>query len=961
MKKHSAFKRIIAPVISGAMLLNIAALPAETAAAFVWTGGTLINTDFDDGVGLPWCTYATMPARLKWDVSDGTYNIEIVNNGGANDGGADRWDCQFSHRMLEFRAGSTYHVHAEITADCDGEIFTKISALSGSKDLWLNAMGGTAEASYPGVEELGQAWDCLPVKKDEPLIIDAEFTCEKDCESAQWAFHFGGAGQYQRTDCFPDGTKLKFDNMQLYDVESGLSGSTSYSILYDPHEIAVNQLGYFTDGVKTAVLHRENPIEAEKVYLVEADTKEIAAIFDLAPADADSAALDPDSGRYVCQIDFSSFVKPGSYYFSFDGQYQTDSYTFRIWDDIYEGVMKDALNYFYQNRCGMPIEAEYITSAGENSDIADLAHAKYAENDTGYLQDRWVKQYTGMTDTVNETICSITAPGGWYEAANHTKSVPTGAYAAWLLQNLYEFSLTDGSAERFSEKAGEVITPEHNNQTPDILDECRYELDFLLDMTVPEELSSYRMQDTLISELGNGLSIYSSDSGQYTGMLFHAMTDSQNTNLAEHDWDYAESNIYREIKRIVKPPSTAATLAGAAVFAQGARLFREYDPEYADTLLNAAKTAYQAAKLNPDLWAPAENEGIHTFSDLELKDEFFWAACELYVTTGEQDYLTELEANPWFADGMPSEVSSETALFSASFKLSGSPCSFTSTNTAALGFLTLLLHQDVLTAEYAETLKQSVETTADLYLEHEGKNGFGVPYAAIQGVSSGGIGESTLPVYEMNSNGIITNNAILLAYAYQLTGEAKYRDGAVSAMNYIFGCNPMDTSYVTDCGQHPVRFPTHSFWAHALNSQYDWFPYAPAGVMVSGANSMLSDDFMAGLGMKCGRTAPQRCYVDDIEAWSVNSCGLDLNASLAWMMGFLSDGEASVPMGRSGDVNRDGGVNVSDAILLARILAEDTTVNAAEMGLQYADLNDNGLPDPDDLTLLLKRLAGLPD
>ena len=61
----------------------------------------------------------------------------------------------------------------------------------------------------------------------------------------------------------------------------------------------------------------------------------------------------------------------------------------------------------------------------------------------------------------------------------------------------------------------------------------------------------------------------------------------------------------------------------------------------------------------------------------------------------------------------------------------------------------------------------------------------------------------------------------------------------------------------------------------------------------------------------------------------------------------------------SGDVNGDGNITVSDAIMLARIVAEDITVSVTEEGKRNADLNASGAPDADDVTLLLRRLAGL--
>ena len=60
-----------------------------------------------------------------------------------------------------------------------------------------------------------------------------------------------------------------------------------------------------------------------------------------------------------------------------------------------------------------------------------------------------------------------------------------------------------------------------------------------------------------------------------------------------------------------------------------------------------------------------------------------------------------------------------------------------------------------------------------------------------------------------------------------------------------------------------------------------------------------------------------------------------------------------------GDINVDGKTNISDAILLSRVLAEDPTVQVTPQGLDNADMNNSGAPDQEDIVILLKELAGL--
>jgi hypothetical protein len=60
-----------------------------------------------------------------------------------------------------------------------------------------------------------------------------------------------------------------------------------------------------------------------------------------------------------------------------------------------------------------------------------------------------------------------------------------------------------------------------------------------------------------------------------------------------------------------------------------------------------------------------------------------------------------------------------------------------------------------------------------------------------------------------------------------------------------------------------------------------------------------------------------------------------------------------------GDVNNDLEINISDAVLLARMLAEDTTVKISEQGKLNADANADGDITPEDNTAILRHLAGI--
>ena len=58
-----------------------------------------------------------------------------------------------------------------------------------------------------------------------------------------------------------------------------------------------------------------------------------------------------------------------------------------------------------------------------------------------------------------------------------------------------------------------------------------------------------------------------------------------------------------------------------------------------------------------------------------------------------------------------------------------------------------------------------------------------------------------------------------------------------------------------------------------------------------------------------------------------------------------------------GDVNLDGTVDVSDAVLLARFLAEDASAVIPQRGMTLTDVNGDGQRSPEDVAAILKMIA----
>ena len=197
--------------------------------------------------------------------------------------------------------------------------------------------------------------------------------------------------------------------------------------------------------------------------------------------------------------------------------------------------------------------------------------------------------------------------------------------------------------------------------------------------------------------------------------------------------------------------------------------------------------------------------------------------------------------------------------------------------------MSLATVQEGITDKEIKEITKNFEDASEYYIDIEGEQGYGIPIKASEVTTKDG---SKIEGYPWGSNSFVVNTAIVMAYAYDLTENDKYLDGAKTALDYIMGRNPLDNCYVTGYGTHSSENPHHRWWSNQVDNQ---FPSAPDGVLVGGPNSGLQDPWVKGLGWNPGENAPQLCYVDHIEAWCTNECTINWNAPLAWMTGFFTD------------------------------------------------------------------------
>jgi endoglucanase len=351
---------------------------------------------------------------------------------------------------------------------------------------------------------------------------------------------------------------------------------------------------------------------------------------------------------------------------------------------------------------------------------------------------------------------------------------------------------------------GRLNIPESGNGVSDLLDEIRYELEW-----------AATMQDT-------------------DGGVFHKLTAMNFAGfIMPSDYD---------LERLVIGKGTCASLSFAAVMAQASRVYQGTDSAWAGQLLAAAEKAWQWSVEHPDL--PYKNPPeVRTgeYGDDTFSDDFYWAAAELYVTTGGKAYLEYLTRHeePY--------IHQQTN----SWKF------FVRNN----GFHTLLVNRERIKPALAASLAAKHLALSDGIL----KKMLSVPY--LVGVDH----------FEWGSNSDVLNQAMILCIAHQISGERKYLDGAVRSMDYIFGKNATGYCFLTGYGTKQVMNPHHR------PSGADGIAAPVPGFILGGPNNDRQDRN----DVTYASEYPAKAYADVLSSFASNEVCLNWNAPIVFVLGYL--------------------------------------------------------------------------
>ena len=488
----------------------------------------------------------------------------------------------------------------------------------------------------------------------------------------------------------------------------------------------VNQLGYLPQSKKTAIV-------AVATSETETPSLDITNIQVCTPAGdcilekpLIPKGFDVTAGDYVWQADFSELTECGTYIIQAGN---VSSYPFRIDTELYSELNVLLCKMLYFQRCGMELEEKY---AGK------FARPTCHMNPV-VLWDEYLKNKTGELDA--DSMQKFNIRGGWHDAGDFGRY--TTAAACALAHILYAYRFFPDSFTQ------DLNIPESGNGIPDILNECRYELDWLLQMQTAD------------------------------GGVYHKLTTERHAAfvMPHEDLD----------PMILLPVSSMAVGDFAAVMALASRVYRPFDATFADKALAAALKSYGWLEQHPEFLGFRNStcgSGTGEYGDSTDLDERMWAAMELYRCTGEDKYLAKT-SELFEQHKKPTELGwADISGFAGWALLENRLMTAPKQSRIRLSDA-----EQALTDRYIKVILQE----ADRLVSVSETYGYG---AAME-----------INDYVWGSNMVLLNYGMLLSTAYLLTQDSKYFDVAVRQMDYLLGVNAVDYSYVTGVGAHAYEHP----------------------------------------------------------------------------------------------------------------------------------------------------------
>ena len=561
--------------------------------------------------------------------------------------------------------------------------------------------------------------------------------------------------------------------------------------------IRINQVGYLPQSVKVAVFLSDQDEELATFQLFESLSGKL--VFEGTPELADAGIW---GKQKAYRLNFTAFHQMGGFILK-AGNLVSPS--FRISPDVYNGTADFILNYMRQQRCGF------------NPYLNDSCHTH-----DGIIVDHPTK--TGQ---------HIDVIGGWHDASDYLQYTTTSANAIYQLLFAYQ-----QNPSVYGDKFAANGRPGANG-IPDILDEARWGLEWLLKMNPAKNEMYNQIADdrdhagfripTLDTLGGYGLGVYRP--------VYFVTGKSQGLGKYKN--------------RSTGVSSTAAKFSSS--FALGASVFKDIDPKFADQMLQKSRDAWDFAKSDLGNFQTACMVSPYFYEEDNWVDDMELAAATLIPTEKQIDF--QKEAKYW------GELEPVTPWMELNRARHYQYYPFVN-----LGHALLAQSSDpVIAKQFAGLMKQGL----DQIRKYAANDPFriGVPFVWC-------------------SNNFVAA-AITQAKLYRkITGDNTYEEMEAALTDWLFGCNPWGTSMICGLpagGDYPEK--PHSAITLYLNK-------TTTGGLVDGPVYTSIYKSLLGIQLLRADQYPEfqdgkAVYHDDIGDYSTNEPTMDGTASLSYLLSSL--------------------------------------------------------------------------
>lgn len=520
------------------------------------------------------------------------------------------------------------------------------------------------------------------------------------------------------------------------------------------------------------------------------------------------AVQDPLCGETLYPLDFGSVRTSGKYHLeSSDG---TCSDSFVIGKDVLKGVHNAMIKALYFQRCGCALEERYA--------------GPYTHGACHMADSR----------VYGEAEHSIEVRGGWHDAGDYGRYITPAAVTVGHL--LYAYKLYPQSFREL------LNIPESGNGVADVLNECRYELEWMLKM---------QRED---------------------GGVYHKLTAWRHAPFIMPQEDHDPFYAY--------PVSSMAVADFCACMALAARAYDSVDHVFAWRMEAAAKLSWQWLERNPEPLLFSNPEGSNTgdYGDTTDADERLWAAAEMMLLAarrGEdrQKYVTVLRQI---------------------LKTGLAVTDFGWTDVAGFAAMAVLTDfRQTAGEEILDIFRRQVLEEADRLAGLGTQNAFGMAMGAGDFCWGSNMVVTNRGILLALACEVLENRGKEISLA-QEKGEgqakgmqqsesaariARYKEVIRAQIDYLLGKNITGYSFVTGCGEHAYRHP------HLRTTAADGIDEPMAGWVSGGPNGKPGDE-LAIREIPAG-TPPMKCYLDREECYSLNEMTIYWNSSAVFVTAFL--------------------------------------------------------------------------